>query len=234
MIQEVFGFHKIENLDWNDFVESEENHDAIRCLTCWPLWNSCGIVLYGESGVGKTHIANLWAQTANAVYVLKPSLNNDPRILFDSPCNFVIDNFDSFLTAGNYDWMFHFFNISKEKNRYFLLISRISPSLWKIGLEDLRSRLLTLPAIGIKNPGDELLMKIAKKLANDFGTPVSDGALRYILNFIDRDVVSISNTLKTLDKLALQMQKSITIPFIRRVLFQSNYDHNRDINDKQT
>ena len=203
MIQETFGFHKIENLDWSDFIESEENHDAIKCLTLWPdSWNSNGVILYGESGVGKTHIANLWTQTSNSVYVLRPSLNNDPRVLFDTECNFVIDNFDDFLSIKNYNWMFHFFNIAKEKNRYFLLVSRSHPSLWKIELDDLRSRLFTLPTVNIKNPGDELLLKIAKKLSKDYGISIADETLRYMLNFIDRNVTTISGTLKTLDKLA--------------------------------
>lgn len=216
MIQETFGFHKTESLDWNDFIESEENCEAIKCLTLWPSsWNSNGIILYGESGVGKTHIANLWAQTANAVYVLKPSLNNDPRILFEAECNFVIDNFDDFLSTGNCDWIFHFFNIAKEKNRYFLLVSRFHPSLWKIELNDLRSRLFTLPAINIKNPGDDLLLKIAKKLSKDFEINIKNETLQYMMKFIDRNVITMSKTLKILDKLALQKQKTININFIR-------------------
>jgi len=219
MFQETFGFHKIENLDWSDFIESEENHDAIRCLTLWPSsWNSNGVILYGDSGVGKTHVANLWAQTSKAVYVIKPSLNNDPRVLFDAECNFVIDNFDDFLVTKNYSWMFHFFNIAKEKNRYFLLVSRFHPSLWKIELDDLRSRLFTLPAINMKNPNSELLVKIAKKLSKDYGVAITDDALQYMMNFIDRNVVTISNTLKILDKLALQRQKTININFVKGYL----------------
>lgn len=219
MIQETFGFHKIENLDWNDFIESEENRDAIKYLTLWPsAWTSNGVILHGESRVGKTHIVNLWAQTSNAVYVLKTSLNNDPRALFDTECNFVIDNFDDFLSMENYSWMFHFFNIAREKNRYFVLVSRSHPSLWQIGLNDLRSRLFTLPAINIKNPGDELLLKIAKKLSKDFGIVISEESLQYMMNFIDRNVATISNTLKILDKLALQKRKTINVNFIKSYL----------------
>ncbi|GHT97488.1 chromosomal replication initiator protein DnaA [Alphaproteobacteria bacterium] len=218
MIQEVFGFHKIENLSWSDFVDSSENSDAIKHLMQWPAWNTSGLIIYGESGVGKTHIANLWAQTANAIYVLKQSLNQNPRTLFETECNFIIDNFDDFLEAKNYDWIFHFFNISKEKSRYFLLLSRTHPSMWKVGLNDLRSRLFTLPAINIKNPDDELLLKIAKKLSKDLEIMVSDDTLRYIIHIVDRNVTSVSNTLKILDKIALQKQKSITIPFVKKYI----------------
>lgn len=216
MIQEIFSFHKKERLNWNDFIESHENYDAISCLMHWPNWNSNGIIIYGDRGVGKTHIANLWAQTSNAVCVLKSSLNYDTRLLFEIVCNFIIDDFDDFIESQNYDWIFNFFNIAKEKNRSFLLISRRPPSTWRIPLNDLRSRLFTLPSILIKNPEDELLLKITKKIINDLGIKISEEVLKYILKFIERNVSSIVKTLQTLDKLALQQQRTITIPFIKK------------------
>ncbi|MDR2795005.1 MAG: hypothetical protein LBB12_04480 [Holosporaceae bacterium] len=222
MIQEVFDFHKVENLNWNDFVDSDENREAIKCLMQWPNWNANGVIIFGDAGVGKSHIANLWAQTANAVYVLRHSLNWDPRSLFEVECNFIIDNFDDFLNTKNYDWIFHFFNIAKEKNRYFLLLSRCHPSLWRIALNDLRSRLFTLITIQIKNPEDELLFKIAKKISRDLGMVIADEAIRYLIRIVDRSVFSVTNTLKILDKIALQNQRAITIPFIKK--YMVNYD----------
>jgi chromosomal replication initiation ATPase DnaA len=115
-------------------------------------------------------------------------------------------------------WMLHFFNIAREKNRFFLLISRNHSSLWPIKLSDLRSRLFTLPTVNIKNPNDELLLKIGRKLSKDIGVIISDDALVYIMNFIDRNVTTLLNTLKILDKLALQKQKTINISFIKNYL----------------
>ena len=222
MMQEIFGFHITPKLNWSDFIENHENCDAISFLTRWPDWYSNGVIIYGESGVGKTHIASLWAQAANAIYILKTGLNSDPREFFEPGCNFVIDNFDGFLDAKNYDWMFHFFNISKEKCRSFLLISKKHPSLWHVPLDDLRSRLLALPAVKLKNPEDELLLKIAEKLTKDLEIKISESTLKYLLKFVDRNVSSISHTLKILDKLSLQQRKPITIPFIRQFLLYTS------------
>jgi chromosomal replication initiation ATPase DnaA len=218
--QEIFAFHKSDSLDWGDFIESHENRDAVACLAKWNTWNGNGIVIYGESGVGKTHLASLWAQSSNAVYVLKSSIDNDPRLLFESECNFIIDNFDDFLAINN-SWMFHFLNISKETNRFFLLISRTNPALWKIELNDLRSRILALSIINMKNPECELLLKITKKISKDIGVIISDDAIKYMMNFVNRDVISVATALKTFDKLALQKQKPITIPFIKNYLGNS-------------
>jgi chromosomal replication initiation ATPase DnaA len=218
MTQEVLNFKKNTHLDWGNFIDSEENLDAMRMLLQWPRWPTNGLVIFGEAGVGKTHLANLWAQSANAVCVLTDSMKHDPRNLFATESNFLLDNFDAFLEAKAHDWIFHFFNISNEKKKFYLLISRKHPATWHIELTDLRSRLFTIPAINIRNPEDQLLLKIAKKIATDLGITVGDEALCYMLNLIDRSVSSIANTLKNLDRLALQEHKPITIPFIRNYL----------------
>jgi chromosomal replication initiation ATPase DnaA len=216
MQQEVFNFHKIERLDWSDFIESGENRCALSHLTRWPHWNGQGTIIHGESGTGKTHLAALWAQTANAVYVLKESLLHDPRDLFDAECNFVFDNFDSLIKCENYSWFFHFLNIVKEKYRSFLILSRLHPFLWHVELDDLRSRLFALPIVGIDTPCDDLLLKISRKIAKDFGITVPDDALAYILNTIERNVTSVADILQTLNKLSLQSKKNLSLAFVRK------------------
>jgi chromosomal replication initiation ATPase DnaA len=218
MQQEIFSFPKIETLDWSDFIESDENRRAILYLTKWPDWDSNGIIIHGESGTGKTHLAALWAQTANAAYILGESFNHNPRNLFDAECNFVIDNFDDSLNLRNYNWIFHFFNIAKEKNRFFLILSRSYPSLWSIGLEDLKSRLLALPAVNIDFPKDRLLLKISQKIAKDLGVYVSDDVLTYILNIVDRNVSTMDNVLRILDKLSIQRKKPLSLTFVKNYL----------------
>jgi chromosomal replication initiation ATPase DnaA len=222
MQQEIFDFRKVERLDWSDFVVSEENRDAILSLAKWPDWNGNGLIIYGGSGAGKTHLASLWARTASAVYILKESLNHSPRDLFATENNFVIDNFEDFIgTSGSkfgHDWMFHFLNIVKEKNRFFLLLSRAHQSLWPIELEDLRSRLLAIPSVDIAVPGDDLLLKISQKISKDLEITIPDDAIRYILNTAERKVSSIADILKKLDKLSLQQKKRLSLAYIRNNL----------------
>jgi chromosomal replication initiation ATPase DnaA len=218
MQQEVFDFHKEERLDWNDFIESEENRNALSYLTKWPFRDSHGLIIHGESGTGKTHLAALWAQTANAIYVLGESFNHNPRDLFGSECNFVFDNFDTLIKHENYDWLFHFFNIVKEKNKSFLILSRLHPSLWNVELNDLRSRLFTLPAVAIDAPRDDLLLKISQKIAKDLEIIISNDAMKYVLNTVERNVSSVAAVLKVLDKLSLQQKKTLSLSFIKSSL----------------
>ena len=215
MQQEIFSFERIEKLDWSSFIEGAENRSAIEYLVNWPNWSNNGLIIHGNSGVGKTHLMHLWSQTANAQFVTKKNAPSDPRNLFSEDVNFIFDNFDDFLQPENFDWLFHFINIAREKQKFFILVSRVQPSLWKINLDDLRSRILALPSVQIRNPGDELLFKIAQKLCDDLGISIRENTLNFILKRIDRQVNSVAKLLEILNKLSLQDQKKITIQFIQ-------------------
>ena len=214
MKQEIFSFEKTEKLDWSSFIEGAENRNAIEYLVNWPNWPHNGLIIHGNSGVGKTHLMHLWSQTANAKFVTEKFMSADPRNLFSEDVNFIFDNFDDLLLTKNFDWLFHFINIAREKKKFFILVSRVQPSFWKISLDDLRSRILALPSVQIKNPGDDLLFKIAQKLCKDLGISIHATTLNFILNRIDRQVNSVANLLEILNKLSLQDQKKITIQFI--------------------
>lgn len=216
--QQVFDFHQTERLSWNDFVESKENRETLAYLRYWQCWNVHSLIIYGETGVGKTHLAALWAQSANAIYVLPKSVNHEPRELFENDCNFVIDNFDDFSTLVNSNWMFHFMNILKEKQRFLLITSRVAPIKWKIDLPDLRSRLLLIPAQQIAPPSDALLFDITKKLSRDLGIVLDDRSIQYMLNNITRDVNTVKKVLRILNKLSLEKKQSLNLAFMRRYL----------------
>ncbi|MDR0556210.1 MAG: hypothetical protein LBG20_04395 [Holosporaceae bacterium] len=217
MEQEIFDFYTLERLDWHDFMEDDENRRAIQSLIKWPDWNSFGLIIHGEAGTGKTHLAALWAQTACAVYVLNDNLNHSPRDLFNNNCNFVFDNFDSMMIPINHHWVFDFLNITAEKKRFVLLLSRQHPSLWNVEPSDLRSRLFTIPTVKIETPRDTLLLKIARKIARDLNIAIHDDVLVYLLNTIERRVDSIANSLRTLNKLALRQKKKPTISFVKKI-----------------
>lgn len=216
--QRIFDFHQQESLDWNDFIESDENREFLEYLKRWSISSSNGVIVYGASGVGKTHMAALWAQSANAVYILDGCERYDPRDMFDNSCNFVLDNFDEFLKSNCYEWLFHFLNILKEKNRFLLIVARTAPKGWFIPLADLHSRLMRLPAFFIRSPGDELLHKIIQKIAKDIGIAVPANSIKYLLTTVTRDVYTIKSIVLMLNKLSLEFKQPITVPFIKKHL----------------
>lgn len=216
-MQEVFNFLKVQCLDWGDFIENPSNEDAINYLKAWPNWMTTGVVIYGDKGVGKTHLLNLWKQSANARDVHQGDFCAHPRAIFEHSTNFVFDDCDLMLNHhANEQWMFDFLNIAKEKTAYFLMSSKNSPIAWDVCLNDLKSRLRSLGVVHIKSHDDALLFEIAKKIAKDFDVFVPDDALNLLLCVIERDVTSIVSAISLLDKLSLQQKKPITVQFIKR------------------
>lgn len=219
--QEIFDFNHNNDLNWNSFIASDENAVALSYLTAWPNWSKNVLIICGESGTGKTHLANLWKQTANAIEISQESFYLSPRSMFDdNKCNnFILENFDRIIGVENYDWLFHFLNILSEKNRYLLILSRQHVSSMRICLKDLQSRLASYAFVEIERAGDDLLLQIARKISRDLGIYISDKSLMLILQIINRDVASLSDALKKLNKLSLQQKKNINPSFVRKYLF---------------
>ena len=214
--QEVFDFHQPERLDWNDFVESDENRDVISYLKQWNSWKTNGLIIFGASGVGKTHILTLWQQSAKATKIQMDDLNHNPRELFENQRNFAIDDIEKFLQTQSYNWFFDFLNILKEKQGVIVATTSTSPSIWDISLQDLKSRLLLIPVLKISDPGDSLLFHIIKKLAKDLGTKIADNCVQYILNNFPRNIQEIRNLINTLNKFSLKKKQSISVQFIKK------------------
>ncbi len=225
MQQEIFHFQSSEHLGWQDFVVSEENRAAFEYLAQWPDWIHSSAIIYGASGAGKTHMAALWAQAANAVYILRESFLYEPRDMFTENCNFVLDNCDEYREQAQLDWIFHFVNILNEKKRFLLILTKTHPLQMSTSLRDLQSRLLSYPLLTVQHPNDELLLQIAKKLTKDLGIFISEEALRVLLTLIPRDVSTLKKALKALDKLALQLKKNITVAMVRRYFARSDVDN---------
>ena len=62
----------------DDLVVSHVNRDAVTFLESWPDWPVQIVILAGPVGVGKSHLASIWANKANAVS-LPPSGDLTPQ-----------------------------------------------------------------------------------------------------------------------------------------------------------
>ena len=49
-----------------DFIVSVSNAQAVGALDAWPAWLGGALALVGPPGVGKTHLAEVWAKEVGA------------------------------------------------------------------------------------------------------------------------------------------------------------------------
>lgn len=210
-----------------DYVKSPCNWEAAEWVHRWPEWPMKMIAIYGEPGCGKTHLAHIWQGKTGARF-LTPSdiLNLSPHDALGEASAVILDNVEALFPkeanpdAAVEDWMFHFYNLVKEKNADLLFCSLRPPTQWAVRLPDLRSRLATILSIAINPPDEEALKAVLFKLCSERGMVLSVEVGEYILRRVERSFDHILSLVDTLDKRTLSQHRQLTLGLVREVLSQ--------------
>ncbi|MEM7021837.1 MAG: DNA replication protein [Pseudomonadota bacterium] len=200
-----------------DFFEAPSNRDAFAWLDRWPDWLSSTLVLYGPPGCGKTHLARIWAERAEAIWLDRP-LAPDERPA--RARTFVID--DVAIGCSDEVAFFQFYNWLVGERGHLLLTARSAPAAWPVRLPDLGSRLRAAPAIQIGPPDDTLLSNLLRKLFDDRQLAVSHSVISYMLIRMERSFAAARSLVMTLDEWSLERHREISIPLVRELFDQVN------------
>lgn len=194
-----------------DLIESKANEMAISMLDSWPDWPGNVSVLAGPVGVGKTHIANVWAEKAKAVSCqsINLSKNLDEFIkLSADKGNFLIEDAGSGVI--NETAMFHFLNAIKQGEGFCLITSRSWPIEWNVTLPDLASRLKAVQVFELSEPDDELLRHVMVKLFADRQLTVDEKIIDYCVLRMERSLESVGRLVDAIDAEAMARKSAIS------------------------
>ncbi len=111
------------------------------------------LALIGPPGVGKTHLASVWAAESGAATIVSEA---DVAALGERPA--LLDHDESSLDD---EALFHLFNRAARSTNGLLIVSRTPPRQWPVRLPDLQSRLNALPTVEIAEPDDEPVARSA-------------------------------------------------------------------------
>jgi chromosomal replication initiation ATPase DnaA len=67
--QLIFDLPHRVALGREDFLVTDSNAKAVALVDAWPNWPASAMVLAGPAGSGKTHLTEIWCQTAGAARV---------------------------------------------------------------------------------------------------------------------------------------------------------------------
>jgi len=225
-IQLSLNLKKKKIYEKDDFLVSNSNKEAYRLINSWPEWRSRKIIIFGDSGTGKTHLSKIWENKTSAIIL---NLNKLKKIKFESFFQkkniFIIENISSFFDKINKKEknnlekkLLHFYNLIEEKKGYLLLTSLIAPKLWKISLPDLKSRILSSIAVKIKKPNDELLSSVLVKLFVDKQILIDKKIIKFIVYRSERSFANLENIVNKIDKQSLITKKKININFVKKLI----------------
>ncbi|PCI04493.1 MAG: hypothetical protein COB78_09320 [Hyphomicrobiales bacterium] len=198
-----------------DLIESSANFTAIEMIDAWPDWPGNVAILAGPVGSGKSHLASIWAQQAEAEIFNMEDLRSEHALSGDFK-NYVLENAD----AGGIDEtaLFHLINQTRANGNFLLITSRTWPQSWEVTLPDLSSRLRGAFLVELLEPDDLLLGLVIHKLFADRQLEVDPAVVNYLVVRMERSLGVAGKIVEKLDHEALARNTKITKALAGKVL----------------
>jgi chromosomal replication initiation ATPase DnaA len=217
MSQLIFNFPFTTNYFEEDFFVSSSNFEAYKLIETWPKWPSRNINIYGPTGCGKSHLANILKKKINSFFINASDVSNNSLALIKLKECLIIDNYENNIEEN---LLYTIINQTHQSNQYVIINSDQPISSLEIKLEDLKSRLNSFSKITIDLPTDDLIKVVLTKNFSDKQIQIDNKLIDFILKHINRSYEDIFNFIKKIDELSLSTGKSININLIKKVLKQ--------------
>ncbi|MBA7654553.1 hypothetical protein ES703_62433 [subsurface metagenome] len=206
--QLAFALPHAESLTRDNFLEGPANEAALTLIERWPDWPNRIMVLAGEEGAGKSHLASIWAEHSGARSIAAHALTaaSVPSALATGAL--VVED----LKECGFDEraLFHLMNLAREDGAFMLITARVPPSAFEIELRDLRSRLRAVPVVPLAPPDDLLFRALIVKFCADRQMAVDESLVGYLASRIERSYAAARRAVELLDSEALRLGRPVT------------------------
>lgn len=207
--QLAFNLAHAEQYGRAGFFVSPANAAALAVVEDWQRgWPGGKLVLAGPAGAGKTHLAHIWAEAAEARLIAARDLpGSDLRAL--GP-RVVVEDADSVagIPAAE-EALFHLHNLILPVGR-LLLTAAAPPRDWGLALPDLLSRMQAAALARLDAPDDALLSAVLVKLFADRQVTVPPNLIPYLVQRMERSIAAARSLVARLDARALAEGRPVT------------------------
>jgi DnaA family protein len=167
--------------------------------------------LWGESGVGKSHLLQAWASSQNALF---PSLSSP--LPERPPPHLAVDDVDR---RGPEDQirLFSLINAAREGEGVILAAGNLPPAQLAVR-PDLATRLaqgLVFRLYGLSDADKAAALQIR---AEARGLPLPEEVIRYLLTHSRRDLPSLLALVDDLDSFSLSRKRVASVPLLKEML----------------
>lgn len=211
-----------------DFLVAPSNEVAVAWIDRWPDWPGVGLVLHGPPGSGKTHLCEVWRGVSGAPAIDASALGGAEAPELLGPARVCV-------LDGAGDWvggdgelqrrLLHLYNLMTQRGGHLLLSGAKPPAHWPCALADLRSRLATMTAVGLRAPDDTLLAAVLAKLFADRQLTAEPAIIRFLVARMERSLEAAGRLVNAIDRVSLAERREITVPLVRSVLDQERAEH---------
>ncbi len=195
-----------------DFYVSPANAAAVTATEA-PLWPNGRLVIVGDEGAGKTHLAHVWADRAGAAIVPACAPGTGPAAVV------AIEDVDAIIgDRAAEEALFHRLNAVAEAGGRVLLTARAAPAQMPLALPDLASRLIASGLARLDRADDALLSAVLVKLFLDRQLQVAPAVVAYLVSRMPRSLAEAGRLVAALDDASLAERRAITPQFAGKVL----------------
>ncbi|GJL91780.1 MAG: regulatory inactivation of DnaA Hda protein [Hyphococcus sp.] len=193
------------------FLRADANESAWRAGEAWLKSREAALVVCGPSGAGKTHFAHAliedfeFALTGADAFAVSDAINAATIIVDEMPAGDPV----AFLAA---------LESGIAEGRRFLLVGEGHPSLWSLGLKDLRTRLEAAPRAALADPDETLIRAVIAKGFRDRQVAVNAAVIEYAAPRLPRTFAAARAFVALADRAALEEKRKITTPFVQKLI----------------
>lgn len=189
----------------DNFWVASCNQEAIAWIDKYPDWPMHALLIYGEAGSGKTHLAAIFAEKRiEAEELTEDFVPTENKI--------VVENLEK---LRNEKALFHLFNRVNEMGGGLLMTARKVPHF---NLPDLQSRIGMTPKAEIQMPDEQTIISVCAKMFSDKQALVEPAVLSYIATHATRSFDAVRQIVDIANELSLSKGRPITIYVIKEAI----------------
>lgn len=225
MEQLVLDMGLAPNPSLDNFL-AEEPDEALAHLRLWvnnPLRSPVPTLLWGEGGVGKTHLLMAVRQALesqgarvgwlDAEVVEPPPYADDWVAVILDDCHL----YHAAQQAAAFNWFVNAQAPTAGPPRWVLAAADRPPADLPLR-DDLRTRLGWGHVFQLKALAESDRRRVLRRAADERGVFLGDDVMDFMLKRFSRDLGSLMALLDRLDGYALRTQRAITIPLVKSML----------------
>lgn len=185
------------------FVTSPSNAQAYSWLQAIEKWPKNQTLLLGPKYSGKTHLCHIWASHNSAKFFERYSTSFDKA-------PYVIDQLEEHDPLDLMRLIYHVdpFNLP------VLWTCQNQEVIYKLKLNDLKTRLLSLVMVKIEEPDEDMFKSLIRKRCNDFGLHISNECVEYITRRNELTYKAIHEVTLKLHQECLMQQRAPSVSLL--------------------
>ena len=200
-----------------DFMEAPCNAEALAAIENDADWPDGKLALIGPEGAGKSHLVNIWCESAGGEALEGRALTLETLPALGNCV--AVENADQLLAHPHaQEALFHLHNHLHNQGGRLLVTGRTPPARWAFTLPDLMSRLAIFQTVELGPPDDLVLAAVLGKLLTDRQLAPSETLIPYCVARMDRSFAAARRLVAELDHRALSEGRPINRALAGEVL----------------